>query len=34
MTKLSKWFLWIGLLFSALYLFACKEDKPPDFEVR
>lgn len=26
--KLSRWFLWLGLLFSALVLFACTPDKP------
>ena len=30
MTKFSKWFLWIGLLLTAVLLFACKEDKPPE----
>ena len=28
--KLAKWFFWVGLLFSALFVFACKEDKPPE----
>lgn len=27
--KLSRWFLWLGLVFSALFLFACTTEKDP-----
>lgn len=27
--KLSRWFLWLGLAFSALFLFACTQEKEP-----